>query len=638
MAKLRSIAQKDCKVRSPFWDHYIQLIGKKVLPYQWKLLNDEIPDAEPSGCIRNFRIAAGLEEGDFYGAVFQDSDLAKWLDAVGHYLAMHDDAKLEALADSAIELVEKAQEDDGYLDTYFIIARKDQRWKNLRDCHELYCAGHFIEAGVSYYTATGKRRLLDVVIRLANLICSVFGKGEGQIPGYPGHEEIEYALLRLGEVTGNRKYIDEARYFIMERGVSDYFGKEAQDPGYIERFSEIGRLPRTYSQSHEPVLEQDEAVGHAVRAMYLYTAMAHYAREENDSALMEASNRLWNDTVYRKMYVTGGIGSTAVGESFSSAYDLPNDSAYCETCASIGLMRFSEEMFLSSPHSMYGDVIERALYNTVLAGIAFDGEHFFYVNPLESVPEKVKGNPIFSHVRTQRPRWFGVACCPPNIARTLPDITTYAYAKDGKSFYVQLYVAGSVRVSDTLSLQLDTDYPATGNIKIRLEGNEPGFVLHVRIPSWCETRSVTLNGKTLEPGMERGYLVFSDLHDGDVLNINSEMDPFFVYPNPGITSDAGMVAVQKGPFVYCAEEADNGRTLSSLSVSPSSRFSSTHIDGIPEMYPCLSVEGEKEVWKGPDLYSREPGKEENLELKLVPYCAWNNRGEGEMRVWLRRNR
>ena len=638
MSTLNPVSQHDCRVTSSFWNHYIDLIGKKVLPYQWKLLNDEVPDAEPSGCIRNFRIAAGLEKGEFYGAVFQDSDLAKWLDAVGHYLAMHEDKELEALADSAIELVGKAQQNDGYLDTYFIISNQDLRWKNLRDCHELYCAGHFIEAAVSYFNATGKRKLLDITIRLADLICSVFGDGEGQIPGYPGHEEIEFALIKLSEVTGNDKYLDQARYFILKRGSKpNYFEEEISRPGFREVFPEIGRLAGTYSQSHEQIYDQTEAVGHAVRAMYFYTAAARLAGKNSDRELMAAVERLWENTTGKKMYVTGGIGSTSIGESFSSAYDLPNDSAYCETCASIGLMRFSEEMFLTHPDSRFGDVIERALYNTVLSGISFDGERFFYVNPLMTVPSIDKGNPIFSHVRTVRQRWFGVACCPPNIARTLPDITTYAYAADGKNLYIQLYVSGSVRVSDEAAFSVETDYPSNGNIKVTVCGSPSwDFMLHVRIPSWCDFIKATVNGNEIEPRIADGYLSFTGLHDKDEIEVQSSMEPFLIFANPRVAADAGSAAVQYGPFVYCAEEADNGPELAALSIRSDAAFSKAAAEGIPERFTCLSAEAEKETWDSDDLYSTHEYGKEKKELKLVPYCTWNNRGEGEMRVWLRR--
>lgn len=638
MERLKQVDQKNCTVSSRFWGHYIDLIGEKVLPYQWKLLNDEVPNAERSGCISNFRIAAGLQEGEFYGAVFQDSDLAKWIDAVGHYLAMHENPELEQCADEAIELIGKAQQNDGYLDTYFIINHQSQRWKNLRDCHELYCAGHFIEAGISYYKATGKRKLLDIVIKLADLICSVFGDKEGQIPGYPGHEEIEYALIQLFEITGNNKYLAEAEYFLYKRGSKPcYFDVESKQQDFTEVFPEIGRLGKTYSQSHKPVIEQKEAVGHAVRAMYLYTAMASLARYSDDEKMQNASELLWADTVLHKMYITGGIGSTSIGESFSSPYDLPNNSAYCETCASIGLMRFSEELFLTKPDSSFGDIIERALYNTVLAGISFDGEHFFYVNPLESVPAIDKGNPIFSHVRTVRQRWFGVACCPPNIARTLPDITSYAYAVNERNLFIQLYVSGSVQVNRSLSVLIDTKYPADGNIRLVIKGKpSEKFSVHVRIPAWCDHSVFFMNGKIIPPCVVNGYAVFTDLNDGDELFVKSDMQAFLVYPTPEITADSGRVAVQKGPFVYCAEEVDNGKVLSAFQIPESNIPYATKIIGIPDIYHCLEVMAEKEIWNDIKPYSNKPGKIERKKLKLVPYCAWNNRGEGEMCVWIRR--
>ena len=572
MERLKQVDQKNCTVSSRFWGHYIDLIGEKVLPYH------EI-DTE-------FPLPASLLPFPLYPDHCSSEKQPSSDMQAGTFLAMHENPELEQCADEAIELIGKAQQNDGYLDTYFIINHQSQRWKNLRDCHELYCAGHFIEAGISYYKATGKRKLLDIVIKLADLICSVFGDKEGQIPGYPGHEEIEYALIQLFEITGNNKYLAEAEYFLYKRGSKPcYFDVESKQQDFTEVFPEIGRLGKTYSQSHKPVIEQKEAVGHAVRAMYLYTAMASLARYSDDEKMQNASELLWADTVLHKMYITGGIGSTSIGESFSSPYDLPNNSAYCETCASIGLMRFSEELFLTKPDSSFGDIIERALYNTVLAGISFDGEHFFYVNPLESVPAIDKGNPIFSHVRTVRQRWFGVACCPPNIARTLPDITSYAYAVNERNLFIQLYVSGSVQVNRSLSVLIDTKYPADGNIRLVIKG---------------------------------------------------DMQAFLVYPTPEITADSGRVAVQKGPFVYCAEEVDNGKVLSAFQIPESNIPYATKIIGIPDIYHCLEVMAEKEIWNDIKPYSNKPGKIERKKLKLVPYCAWNNRGEGEMCVWIRR--
>ena len=373
------------KVTDQFWHGYQELVMDTVIPYQEKILNDEIPGVEKSHALANFRIAAGLEEGEFYGMVFQDSDVAKWLEGVAYALEVRSDPELEERADKVIEIIEKAQQDDGYLNTFFTIKEPEHRWQNLQECHELYCAGHMMEAAAAYYEVTGKDRLLHVMERMAEHIGKRFGTEEGKEPGIPGHQEIELGLLRLYEVTGKENYKDLARYFIEQRGKDpDYFVKEKEKRGWVHFDMDVNN--REYNQAHATVYEQKEAVGHSVRAVYMYTAMAELASLYKDEKLYQACCDLWENMTQKRMYITGGIGSTVDGEAFTIDYDLPNDTVYAETCASIGLVFFARKMLDNVMDGRYADVMERALYNGIISGMQLDGKRFFYVNPLETEP------------------------------------------------------------------------------------------------------------------------------------------------------------------------------------------------------------------------------------------------------------
>ena len=369
-----SIPLSNIRIDDNFWNKYVKLVKEVIIPYQWDILNDRVDGVETSHCIENFRIAAGEKQGEYHGAVFQDTDVAKWLEAVGFALSAERDEKLEALADETIELIGRAQQPDGYLNTYYTIKEPGMRWTNLTEGHELYTAGHMIEAAVAYYEATGKRKMLDIVCRFADLICRTFGPEEGQIHGYPGHQEIELALVKLYRTTGERRYLETAKYFIDVRGGGEnYFLKEERSATFKRIFPEFAGYDTKYSQSHLPVREQKTAEGHAVRAVYMYTAMADLACECGDESLLEACRTLWDDMVYKRMYITGSIGSSGLLERFTTDYDLPNDCNYSETCASIGLAMFGKRMADITKDASYMDVVERALYNTVLSGIAMDG-------------------------------------------------------------------------------------------------------------------------------------------------------------------------------------------------------------------------------------------------------------------------
>ena len=500
----RTLDLKSVRITDTFWGREQELVRTEVIPYQWEALNDRIPDAAPSYCMRNFKVAGRLmrekkEQGSrfiapaysfrgfqalpedpanpdpdkFYGFVFQDSDFAKWIEAVAYSLTNHPDAALEKVADEAIDIVCAAQAENGYLDTYYIINGMDRIFTNLRDHHELYCFGHLAEGAIAYYQATGKEKLLGAVKRYADFLCMKFGEEEGKCKGYPGHEIAEMALARLYELTGEKKYLELGSFFLDMRGRRPYYFdlEEAERAEHEDRpYRQPGEELRfQYHQAHLPVREQSEAVGHAVRAVYLYSGMADVARLTGDAALVQACGRLWNSIVREKLYITGGIGGTHVGEAFSFPYDLPNDTAYSETCAAIGLAFFARRMLQLQVDSQYGDVMEQALYNTVLAGMALDGKSFFYVNPLEVLPEACRRDERKRHVKPVRQKWFGCACCPPNIARTVSSLGAYIYTQNRNTLYTHLYVGSDIWVDlggKRVNIVMDSEFPWEGRVKV----------------------------------------------------------------------------------------------------------------------------------------------------------------------------
>ena len=404
-----------------FWSRRIRQVQDRMIPLQLSILKDEAPDTEPSHAIENFKIAAGLSKGEFHGMVFQDSDVGKWIEAAAYSLMIRPDPELEREVDDIVEIIGKAQQPDGYLNTWFTIKEPGKRWTNLQDCHELYSFGHLAEGAVAYHQATGKRAFLDIMCRMADHIDTVIGPEEGKLHGYPGHPEAELALWRLYHETGNPKYLKLSQYFIDQRGTEpNFFLEEWERRGRINHWS--GRkdpvnLP--YYQAHEPVREQKEAVGHAVRALYLYTGMACIAAETKDVSLAEACRRLWKSAVEEKMYVTGGLGATVKGEAFMGPFELPNDTDYAETCASVALCFFGRAMSRLEKDGRIGDAVEQALYNTVLAGVSLEADRFFYVNPLEVIQGVSGVQQGLEHDLPRRPKWYACACCPPNVARLL---------------------------------------------------------------------------------------------------------------------------------------------------------------------------------------------------------------------------
>ncbi|OWR29424.1 hypothetical protein CDO73_14605 [Saccharibacillus sp. O23] len=641
-----AVSPTGVKVNDEFWSGYTDLVRNVVIPYQYEALHDRAPGAEPSGAVQNFRIAAGQAEGEYVGWVFQDSDVAKWLEAVGYSLQIERDPDLERRADELIDLVAAAQHPDGYLNTYFTIKEPGKRWTNLTDCHELYCAGHMIEAAVAYYEATGKDKLLNVMKRMVDHIGTVFGREEGKLRGYDGHEEIELALVKLYRLTGEDRYLKLAAFFINERGQEPNFLREEW-----ERRKRRGhfnpnvqdRLDAAYFQAHKPVREQSEAVGHAVRAVYLYTAMADLARLTGDAELEAACRRLWYNVTRTQMYVTGGIGSTHHGEAFTFDYDLPNDTIYAETCASIGLIFFAQRMLLLEPEAEYADVMERALYNNVLGSMAQDGKHYFYVNPLEVWPQACSCNPGKHHVKAERQAWFGCACCPPNVARLLASLNRYVYTRRGDTLYANLYVGselsdefGGVPVRITQSSEL----PWSGSVRFAIESErETTFSLALRVPGWCPGMTVAVNGERviLSPDqMQGGYLMLKrSWRGGDAIEIDLTIRTSLVYADVRVRADNHKAAIQRGPLVYCAESVDNGEIVAALGLRQNAAFSERPASDLPGGAIAVETEAWRSVSETSDLlYRTEAPTRENVRLTAVPYFLWGNRGRGEMTVWL----
>jgi DUF1680 family protein len=651
MKKMRisnALFLRNVKINDAFWSKYVKLVREVMLPYQWDALNDKIEDAAPSHAIKNFKIAAGLEEGEFYGMVFQDSDVAKWLEAVAYSLETHPDSQLESLADGVIDIIEKAQMSDGYLNTYFTVKEPGNRWTNLHECHELYCAGHMIEAAVAYYNATGKRKLLDVVCKLADHINSVFGTEEGKLKGYPGHQVIELALVRLYKVTGEERYLMLVKFFLDERGREPYyFDIEWEKRGRISHWSKgVSQRPnRKYNQSHLPVREQTTAEGHAVRAVYMYTGMAEVAAETGDLGLFDACKKIWDNIENKRMYITGGIGSVDSNvEAFSFDYDLPNNTVYAETCASIGLVFFASKMLQIEADIRYADVMERALYNGVISGMSLDGKRFFYVNPLEVWPEASEKNPTRFHVKPVRQKWFGCACCPPNLARLVASLGQYIYTVNDKVVYTHLYIGGESEINmggDRIKFVQETNYPWDEQVKIKIFTEcEKEFAVALRIPGWCRNAKVRVNNVHTDISLKtvNGYAMLERVwKDEDIIELDMDMPVDLIEANPFVKEDAGKVAIQRGPIVYCLEEADNGHNLSALSILEDAKLIEEYEEdlfGGVTVITGEAVRRKNESWDG-SLYRIYKKELEPVKFKAVPYAFWGNRKAGEMQVWTR---
>lgn len=631
------IALKDVKIDDLYWNRYTALISEKVLPYQWNILNDKVPDAPPSYCLANFRIAAGDISGERKGTIFQDSDAAKWIEAVAYSLAVHPDTELEQQADQVIDLICRSQQPDGYLNTYYTLVEPEHRWQNLCEGHELYCAGHLIEAAVAYYQTTGKTSLLNCVCKFADLIAHTFGPAENQLHGYPGHPEIELALVKLYHVTQKQSYLDLAKYFIDERGTQpNYFLKEIKRNGFRHVFTEFQNYDPAYSQSHMPLREQMTAEGHAVRAVYLYCAMADIAQIYNDEKLLAQCRILWNNMVKKRMFITGSIGSSGFLERFTADYDLPNDSNYSETCASIGLTFLGFRMAEITHDSSYIDICERALYNTVRSGIAMEGNRYFYVNPLEVWPDICLERTSRAHVKAVRQKWFDVACCPTNIARTFASLGKYIYSVDDRNVYVNLFIQNTAELTVAgkgITISMKTAYPKDGKIKLHINGNNTQFKLHIRIPSFAENAHILFNGIQNSPPAGQYYTIASNWNN-DIVELQFDIIPHFVYSNPLVRANCGKTALIRGPEVYCLEECDNGSNLAAVFVDPKTEIEQQWKEDLLGGTTVLSFSGYKQENTGEDAVSAEMPHKTPQHFTAIPYGSWGNRKEGEMIVWL----
>ncbi len=607
-----------------------KLISDTVIPYQYKVLCDEVEGAAESHVIKNFEDASRVLKGEepaegFRGMVFQDSDAAKWLEAVSYSLTVKPDKELQEKADKLIDLIASSQDTDGYLNTFYTIKDKDKRWTNLLEGHELYCSGHMIEAGCAYFEATGKRNLLEVCEKNADHIYNVFIENGHE--GYPGHPEIELALLRLYEITKNEKYLTLANHFIDVRGVdSDFYINEVKSRSWSV-WGGDGRN-KHYQQSYLPAREQKDAVGHSVRAVYLYTAMAHLASEQDDKELFKACKTLWKSITEKRMYLTGAIGSTCHGEAFTEDYDLPSDTAYAETCASIGLMFFAARMLQNEIKGEYADIMEKAFYNTVLAGMESDGKRFFYVNPLEVIPGITQKAVTHHHVLTQRPGWYTCACCPPNVARLVTSIGKYSFGEKGDTAFCHLYSGGKVSFRNGMKLTVTTAYPYDFSVKFSIEG-KGNFA--VRVPSWSEKTNFTLNGKAVTPELKDGYAYFTVENETKIV-MALDGSAKIIYPSDKIPTLSGMGAVMRGPLVYCAEGKDNADDVLSIYLNENSGFTEEKTDS-PVPTVILKADGFRRE-KASSLYSSEKPTFKEEKITLIPYYLWGNRGETQMRVWL----
>ncbi len=603
---LQPVCWKNVQIEG-FWGTRLQINRKITLDSQYEQM-------EETGRIDNFRRASGEKKGKFEGLFFNDSDVYKWLEAASYSLGTHPtDKKLENKVENLIKEIAAAQQEDGYLNTYFIL-KKRKRFADLKNKHELYCAGNLFEAAVAHHLSTGKISFLNVATRFADLICQTFGSDKKR--GVPGHEEIELALMKLYWLTGKKRYLATARFFIDERGKGS--------PGRDE-----------YYQDHAPFIEQKEIVGHAVRAVYLVSGAADVYRETKDKAMMDTLEGLWKNMTEKKMYLTGGIGSRHEGEAFGKNYELPNDRAYAETCAAIGNIFWNHRMLQLTGEAKYADIMERALYNGFLSGISLDGKTYFYQNPLQSDG---------TH---RRQSWFECACCPSNIARLLSSLGSYFYSISREGLWVHLYgkskLTANIDKERKVILTQITNYPWSGDINIKVSlDTETSFTLFLRIPAWCKKAEVLVNGEYVEKLVRPGsYLPISRVwKQGDEVQLNLSMSVDFLETHPH-SSNNGRLAISRGPLIYCIEAADHQDVdVFDILLSPDTAFS-PHFE--PDLLGGVGVlrgKGllrDKSEWERKLYHIHQKGqktKSRPFPITAIPYFAWANREPGKMLVWI----
>ena len=630
MRKFKPVTTNQVQVQGGFWGERLGLNRCVTLPIEYQ-------QCKMTGRIDAFKLDWKPGSPD-PPHIFWDSDVAKWIEAACYSITTHPDARLEKKIEYVVKLISEAQQEDGYLNVHFTVVEPEKRWSNLRDQHELYCAGHLMEAAVAHLEATGRREFLDVMCRYADYIVSVFGKGRKQKRGYPGHEEIELALVKLYRATGRRSYLDLAKFFVDERGRSPhYFDREARERGEDPiRFG-----GHDYFQAHLPVREQESAEGHAVRACYLYAGMADVAAETGDRELLVACRRMWKNITENRMYIHGGIGSSRFGERFTIDYDLPNEEAYAETCAAIALVFFAHRMVQIDTDRQYSDVMERALYNCIPAGVSLDGTRFFYDNYLASFP----GSHRFTGQKPPvRQEWFGCACCPPNLARIFASLGGYVYTQTTRSIFVHLFIDSRTTVQlagQQVTVTQKTEYPWGEDVQFEISPSVPvTFTLAIRIPGWCEAYLASVNGRPVKSKarLRKGYLYLRrQWQKGDRIRLHLTMTVKRVESHPSVRQNAGRVALQRGPVVYCLEEKDNGKGLNDLvlakdSVLVGKKHSSGVLSGIP-IVRGKAKRRESVSWKG-TLYRPSRTRYQACKITAIPYFMWANRGEGEMVVWI----
>jgi DUF1680 family protein len=601
-------AKPEALTPAPFPDVHIDddFWGARLRTNRTATVEANLHQCEITGRIKNFAIAAGLEKGKHEGALYNDSDVYKVLEGVAYTLTDKRDPELEKRADAIIDLIAAAQQPDGYLNTYWTLVEPKNRWTNEQYGHELYCAGHLFEAAVAYQQATGKDKLLKVARKLADHIDSVFGPDKRHETS--GHEEIELALIKLYRATKEERYLKLALYFLDQRGKAD--GR---------------KLFGEYAQDDRPIREQTEVKGHAVRAMYLYCAMADAAAITGDDGLLTAMDKIWRDVTERKMYLTGGIGPSASNEGFTVPYDLPNDTAYCETCAAIGMGLWNHRLFLMSGDARYADVLEREAYNGLISGVSLSGDRFFYENPLGSTGGR------------HRVPWFGTSCCPTNIVRYIPAMGERVYAQKDDAVWTVLYMGNTAELtlkSGKVKLKEETKYPWEGDVQIMVDPEKTfAFDLNLRIPGWCDEEStVTVNGEKLSDlKADKGYLkIARTWKSGDVVRLNLPMNVQRVYADPHVKADEGRVALQRGPVVYCLEGVDNDGKARNLVLPKDAKLTAEFDKDL--LGGVVVVKGEAQAVTGVDDEDKPIVKPASF--VAVPYCVWDNRKPGPMAVWL----
>ncbi|MCX7848175.1 MAG: glycoside hydrolase family 127 protein [bacterium] len=639
--KLTPVPLEDVRIEGGFWGTRQEVNGRVTIPLEFAI------------CERTNRWRAfdpGWKVGDRQARHrFWDSDVAKLLEAAAYEVVRSGDKRIRRLLEEKVALVVRAAQPDGYLNSYYSFAAPEERFRNLRDNHELYCAGHLMEAAVAHYRATGARFFLEAMERYAELLERTFGRGPGQKRGYCGHQEIELALVKMYGVTGEGRWLRLAKYFIDERGRRPYyFDEEARGRGEDPR----GWYFKTYEymQAHKPVREQEEAVGHAVRCLYMLCGMADVGVATDDEVLVAACERMWRSICERRMLLTGGVGTDPRNEGFSYAYDIPDEYAYAETCAAIANVFFNHRMLQIRGDGKYADVMERALYNGVASGVSLDGRRFFYSNPLavhepDAGGGRRAGGEVWDGLTRHRQEWFGCACCPPNIARLYAGLGGYMYSRGERGVYVHLYVAGEgwMEVAgQRVRVVQETNYPWEGRVVVRVHlERATEFTLYLRMPGWCDEAElkvkrgkVDLRGAVRE---EKGYIgITREWGDGDEVELDLAMPVRRVYAHPEVRQLAGRVALQRGPIVYCVEGCDNAtQTLERLALPRGAELKAVFE---PELLGGVTViEGKGLLLTGvsDQLYSTAAPRHKHVRIRAVPYCVWDNRTPGSMRVWLR---